>query len=159
MWHDLSTKLQGVHLLLQSIPDGSRIRPAMPRVQDDFCHTATPPSLVVRYKMVPANQFYNYYVQEKLCPTCRTFFQYKNLANRTCYVASTDKKGGVSTMPNHKNIFRNKVDFGHEEFATELYKPKGHRKFREPRSQQGQYKGHPEMSHKSARFSMASSKD
>jgi len=45
-------------------------------------------------------------------------------------------------MPNHKNIFRNKVDFAHEEFATELYKPKGIPRMREPRSQKGQYRSH-----------------
>ena len=62
-------------------------------------------------------------------------------------------------MPNHKNIFRNKVDFGREEFSTELYRPKGKPRFREPRSQHGQYNGHPELSHKSGKTSMASVKD
>lgn len=42
-------------------------------------------------------------------------------------------------MPNHKDIFRNKLDFGHEEFATELYKPKGIPRPREYKSQKGQY--------------------
>lgn len=41
-------------------------------------------------------------------------------------------------MPNHKNIFRNKIDFGHEEFATELYKPAGRPRPREYKSQTGQ---------------------
>ncbi|HEU4962857.1 MAG TPA: hypothetical protein VFV52_03220 [Bacilli bacterium] len=42
-------------------------------------------------------------------------------------------------MPNQKSIFRNKVDFAREEFATELYKPKGIPRMREKKSQQGQY--------------------
>ncbi|PWK15507.1 hypothetical protein [Tumebacillus permanentifrigoris] len=41
-------------------------------------------------------------------------------------------------MPNHKDIFRNKIDFGHEEFATELYKPAGRPRPREYKSQAGQ---------------------
>ena len=51
-------------------------------------------------------------------------------------------------MPNHKNIFRNKVDFAHEEFATELYKPKGRPRPREMKSQQGQNPHH-SLTHKS----------
>lgn len=34
-------------------------------------------------------------------------------------------------MTNHHDIFRNKRDFAHEEFATEMYKPKGRPRPRE----------------------------
>jgi hypothetical protein len=56
-------------------------------------------------------------------------------------------------LPNHKNIFRNKVDFGHEEFATELYKPAGRPRPRERKSQHGQTLEH-SMTHKSIKRKM-----
>lgn len=51
-------------------------------------------------------------------------------------------------MTNHKNIFRNKVDFAREEFATELYKPAGRPRPREHKSQAGQQPLH-SLTHKS----------
>ncbi|MDB5083180.1 MAG: hypothetical protein JWN30_66 [Bacilli bacterium] len=42
-------------------------------------------------------------------------------------------------MPNHKDLFRNKVDFARAEFATELYKPPGIPRSREKRSHRQQY--------------------
>lgn len=42
-------------------------------------------------------------------------------------------------MPNKKDIFRNKVDFAHEEFSTELYKPAGRPRPREANSDAGQW--------------------
>lgn len=59
----------------------------------------------------------------------------------------------MGLMPNHKNIFRNKVDFAHEEFATEFYKPKGRPRPREMKSQQGQYT-HNDFTHKSLKRQM-----
>jgi hypothetical protein len=56
-------------------------------------------------------------------------------------------------MPNHKNIFRNKVDFAREEFATELYKPKGIPRPREYKSQKGQYARH-DFTHKALKRQM-----
>ena len=56
-------------------------------------------------------------------------------------------------MPNHKNIFRNKVDFAREEFATELYKPNGRPRPREFKSQKGQYL-HDQLTHKSVKRKM-----
>ncbi|ASS75556.1 hypothetical protein CIG75_11535 [Tumebacillus algifaecis] len=56
-------------------------------------------------------------------------------------------------MTNHKDLFRNKVDFANEEFATELYKPKGIPRPREYKSQKGQYGKH-EMTHKSIKRPM-----
>jgi hypothetical protein len=41
-------------------------------------------------------------------------------------------------MPNNKDIFRNKKDFAHEEFATELNKMPGRPKPREIKSQDAQ---------------------
>lgn len=41
-------------------------------------------------------------------------------------------------MPNKHDIFRNKRDFAREEFATELYKPKGTPKNREYKTKPGQ---------------------
>jgi len=41
-------------------------------------------------------------------------------------------------LPNNNDIFRNKIDFAHEEFATELYKPAGRPQPREPKSQKAQ---------------------
>jgi hypothetical protein len=38
-------------------------------------------------------------------------------------------------MTNHHDIFRNKRDFAREEFATELYKPPGSPRAREPHTQ------------------------
>ncbi len=38
-----------------------------------------------------------------------------------------------------KDIYRNKQDFAKQEFATELYKPKGKPKPREAKSQKAQY--------------------
>ncbi|ARU62553.1 hypothetical protein CBW65_17475 [Tumebacillus avium] len=58
-------------------------------------------------------------------------------------------------MPNHKNIFHNKVDFAREEFATELYKPQGHPRSRERKSQRAQYGQH-QLTHKSIKRSMQS---
>jgi hypothetical protein len=56
-------------------------------------------------------------------------------------------------MPNHKNIFRNKVDFAREEFATELYKPNGRPRGRESRSQAGQ-QPHGSLPHKALKRKM-----
>lgn len=44
-------------------------------------------------------------------------------------------------MPNHKDIFHNKMDFAHAEFATEMYKPAGRPQPRETKSQEAQLKG------------------
>lgn len=41
-----------------------------------------------------------------------------------------------------RDIFRNKVDFAREEFATELYKPAGRPRARERKSQERQYPSH-----------------
>ncbi|MDI6870858.1 MAG: hypothetical protein QME79_05760 [Bacillota bacterium] len=42
-------------------------------------------------------------------------------------------------MPRKKDIYRNKVDFGREEFATELYKPAGRPRPREASSDKAQW--------------------
>lgn len=41
-------------------------------------------------------------------------------------------------MPNHNDIFRNKIDFAREEFSTELYKLEGIPQPRERKSQKAQ---------------------
>jgi hypothetical protein len=63
------------------------------------------------------------------------------------------QKGGGTHMPNHKNIFRNKVDFAREEFATELYKPNGRPRAREYRSQKSQLHMQ-DLTHKSIKRKM-----
>ncbi|GAX91794.1 hypothetical protein [Effusibacillus lacus] len=56
-------------------------------------------------------------------------------------------------MPNHKDIFRNKLDFSREEFTTELYKPLGMPRPREKKSQKVQYAKH-DFTHKSLKRQM-----
>lgn len=41
-------------------------------------------------------------------------------------------------MPRKKDIYRNKLDFGHEEFATDMYEPEGRPRPREAASQKAQ---------------------
>lgn len=41
-----------------------------------------------------------------------------------------------------KDIYRNKIDFAKEEFATVMYKPKGHPKPRETNSQKAQFESY-----------------
>ncbi|HHY66761.1 MAG TPA: hypothetical protein GX517_06110 [Alicyclobacillus sp.] len=58
-------------------------------------------------------------------------------------------------MPNNKDIFRNKRDFAHEEFATELYKPPGKPRAREAKSQRSQVRAHHPGDYKARKHTMA----
>ncbi len=49
----------------------------------------------------------------------------------------------VTKLTNNHDIFRNKQDFAHEEFATELDKPKGRPRPREASSQESQQPSNP----------------
>jgi hypothetical protein len=56
-------------------------------------------------------------------------------------------------VPNHKDIFRNKLDFQREEFTTELYKPLAMPRAREKKSQKVQYSKY-DFTHKSLKRQM-----